>query len=352
MPSLSDFHFALPDELVAQRPLVNRTDSRMLVVNRTRLSWEHREFREFPEFCRSGDCVVANASRVIPARLKGHRIEGGSGKVEFFLLKPLTPLRWLGIMSSTAKQKPGFKMEFGVSRSGERLMATLISKDESDGTVQAEFSEDPLASGLGSIPLPPYVERAPLPEIEGQDRYQTVFSKDLGSVAAPTAGLHFTRETIAKLQSKGVAWSEIILHVGLGTFRPIKTKKIEDHLMHEEEFFIPPRAKNEIEDAKKKGKRVIAVGTTSLRSLESAWNPGIQALTEGWGSTRLYLYPGGPGLPLSCADSLLTNFHIPESSLFVLVCAFLGTDFAKAVYQEAIAQKYRFYSYGDCMLIL
>ncbi len=325
---VSDFDYHLPEELIAQQPLPDRDGARMLVVDRATGTWENRMFRDFPSYVREDDCLVLNDSRVFPSRLYGRR-EHGTGRVEIFLTRQITANTWEALV------RPGKKM-----RTGERV---AISDDLSAEILgRGEFGErvvrlHPLGDlfevleRVGHVPLPPYIRRPDSPE--DRSRYQTVFARERGSVAAPTAGLHFTPEILAQCRAE---IARVTLHVGLGTFQPLHGDVVEQIKLHEESFVVPPAAVQAMDRAR----RVMAVGTTSVRAIES--DPAYPV-------TRLFLYPGAK---FRRTGAMLTNFHLPKSSLLILVCAFAGTDLALAAYRYAVEQKYRFFSYGDCMLIL
>jgi S-adenosylmethionine:tRNA ribosyltransferase-isomerase len=324
---VDEFDYNLPDELIAQQPLRERDGARMLVVDRATGTWEDRMFRDFPSYVHEGDCLVINDSRVFPSRLYGRR-EHGTGRVEIFLTRQIIANTWEALV------RPGKKM-----RTGERI---IVSDDLSAEILgRGEFGEriirlDPqgdlfeVLEKVGHVPLPPYIRRADT--VEDRSRYQTVFAQERGSVAAPTAGLHFTPEILAQCQAE---IARVTLHVGLGTFQPLHGDVIEKITLHEESFVVPPDARRAMDRAK----RVIAVGTTSVRAIESDWALPV---------TRLFLYPGAK---FQRTGAMLTNFHLPKSSLFILVCAFAGKELALAAYRHAVEQKYRFFSYGDCMFI-
>jgi len=330
---LSDFDYYLPDDLIAQEPLADRAGSRMLVVDRTTGKWEDRTFRDFPTFLTPDDCLVLNDSRVLPSRLYGHR-EHSTGKVEIFLTKPVSSdgLTWEALVH------PGRKM-----RTRERV---IISNDlTAEILSRAEFGErtvrlHPIGSLLavlekvGHVPLPPYIRRDDT--AADRERYQTVFAREPGSSAAPTAGLHFTPEVLAACQASGASIAYVTLHVGLGTFQPLRTETLEDVHLHKETFVVPPETILKMNQAK----RVVAVGTTAVRAIES--DPTAS-------ETDIFIYPG---VQFHRTGAMLTNFHLPKSSLLVLVCAFAGRELALEAYRYAVSQKYRFYSYGDCMLII
>jgi S-adenosylmethionine:tRNA ribosyltransferase-isomerase len=324
---VDEFDYNLPDELIAQQPLRERDGARMLVVDRATGTWEDRMFRDFPSYVHEGDCLVINDSRVFPSRLYGRR-QHGTGRVEIFLTRQIIANTWEALV------RPGKKM-----RTGERI---IVSDDLSAEILgRGEFGErlirlDPqgdlfeVLEKVGHVPLPPYIRRADT--VEDRSRYQTVFAQERGSVAAPTAGLHFTPEILAQCQAE---IARVTLHVGLGTFQPLHGDVIEKITLHEESFVVPPDARRAMDRAK----RVIAVGTTSVRAIESDWASPV---------TRLFLYPGAK---FQRTGAMLTNFHLPKSSLFILVCAFAGKELALAAYRHAVEQKYRFFSYGDCMFI-
>jgi len=330
---LSEFDYHLPEELIAQQPLADRSASRMLVVDRKSGTWQDRAFQEFPSYLTPGDCLVVNDSRVIPSRLLGRR-EHGTGKVEVFLTKPVSPdgLTWEALVH------PGRKM-----RTGERIVisddlgAEILGRGEfGERTVRLYPQGDLLTilDRVGHVPLPPYIRRPDVPE--DRERYQTVFAKEPGSVAAPTAGLHFTPEILEACRAAGAAIARITLHVGLGTFQPLRAKTLEDVQLHRESFIVPPEAVRALDQAR----RVVAVGTTSVRAIES--DPTSA-------ETGLFI---SPGFRFRRTGAMLTNFHLPRSSLLVLVCAFAGRELALAAYRHAVEQRYRFFSYGDSMLII
>ena len=335
--SLSDYRFELPEELIAQAPVEPRDTSRLFVLHRESGRFEHRSFRDFPEYFGAGDLLVANNTRVIPARFVGRRLlDGGEegGRFECVLLEQLGGLEWETLCGSSVRQRAGIRF-----RVGERLVGELLSAPSPAGTVRVRFSEDPVRSGLGVIPLPPYIERAAAAR-DGES-YQTVYAQEEGSAAAPTAGLHFTPRVLEALRERGAGWAELTLHVGLGTFRPVKTADIREHVMHEERFHLSESTAQAIASAE----RVCAIGTTSVRTLESA-----QGLA-GAGRTQIFFYPGC-GREFRVVDRMLTNFHLPESTLLMMISAFAGRDLVLRAYEEAVRQRYRFFSYGDAMLIL
>lgn len=336
----SDFYFDLPEELIAQTPLERRDSSRLLHLDKTTGELEHRHFYELLDYLREGDCMVFNDSRVLPARLIGARPTGGS--VELVLLRDLGEGRWECLSRPGRKTKPGTEILFG---NGE-LKATVESVAEGGNRIvrfayEGIFLE--VLERLGKMPLPPYIKE----ELQDSERYQTVYSREIGSAAAPTAGLHFTKELMEKIAAKGVKLCYVTLHVGLGTFRPVKAEEIEDHEMHSEFCIIPEETARIVSETKKQGGRVIAVGTTSCRTLESfARVDGSLPATSGW--TNIFIYPG---YTFKCVDALVTNFHLPESTLIMLVSALAGREHVLHAYEEAVKERYRFFSFGDAMFI-
>lgn len=335
--NLADFDYELPEELIAQHAPADRSAARMLVLDRGRGQWEDRWFREFPLFLREGDCVVLNDSRVFPARLLGHR-PGTRGAVEVFLLRAVSRdgRDWQALV------RPGRAM-----RLGERIVfeggleGRIVARGEGgQRTVRFHGDEDLFQTfeRIGHVPLPPYIKR---PDEPGdRERYQTVFAREKGSAAAPTAGLHFTEEVLTQCRELGATLAYVTLHVGLGTFQPLREETVECSRLHSEVYRITEENAARIRAAR----RVVAVGTTSVRSIESAWRGG-----EFSGETDIFIYPG---VPFQITGAMLTNFHLPRSSLLLLVAAFAGREFALAAYRHAVESRYRFYSYGDCMLIL
>ena len=336
----SDFYFDLPEELIAQTPLERRDASRLLCLDKTSGAMEHRVFSELPELLRPGDCLVMNDSRVLPARLLGARESGGA--VEVLLLRDLGGGRWECLTRPGRKTRPGTKLVFG---DGE-LEAEVIEVAEGGNRI-VEFKYDGIflevLERLGKMPLPPYIKT----ELEDGERYQTVYSKELGSAAAPTAGLHFTKELLAKIAEKGVRECFVTLHVGLGTFRPVKAEDIEEHEMHSEFCIMPEETARIITETKKSGGRVVCVGTTSCRTVESFANEdGTMDAKSGW--TNIFIYPG---YRFKCMDALVTNFHLPESTLIMLVSAFAGREHVLAACKQAVEMRYRFFSFGDAMFL-
>lgn len=359
--SLSSYLYELPESLIAQQPVHPRDASRLLVVHRKEGRWEHRQFRDLPEYLTADDLMVLNNTRVLKARLLGRRKIPGrigeeslGGRVEFVLLEDRAadfgnPNVWEGLFHASAKSLPGF--EFVVpTPEGQTLVGKVIrSASESPvGTVIVEFNRDPVQSGAGELPLPHYMNRKAV--VADEESYQTVYSKELGSAAAPTAGLHFTADILNKIKSKGIKTEEVTLHVGLGTFRPVKAQDVREHRMHEERYFITDQTAESVTCWKNEGRRILAVGTTSVRTLESAWNPELKMLQSGEQRTSIFIYPGSHSFQV--VDRLLTNFHLPGSTLLMLVSAFAGRELILAAYEDAVQQKYRFFSYGDAMLVL
>lgn len=336
----TDFYFDLPERLIAQTPLEKRDTSRLLHLDKTTGEIEHRHFYDIKQYLRKGDCLVLNDSRVLPARLIGARPTGGS--VELVLLKDLGDGCWECLSRPGRKTKPGQELIFG---NGE-LTATVQSVTEG-GNRKVKFHFEgvflEVLERLGKMPLPPYIKE----ELKDSERYQTVYSKELGSAAAPTAGLHFTKELLREIEEMGVKICFVTLHVGLGTFRPVKAENIEDHEMHSEFCMVPAETAKTINEAKLSGGRVIAVGTTSCRTLESfAKEDGTIEETAAW--TNIFIYPG---YKFKCVDALITNFHLPESTLIMLVSALAGRESILHAYNVAVKEEYRFFSFGDAMFI-
>ncbi len=336
----TDFWFDLPEELIAQTPLQQRDHSRLMLLDRSSGAVEHRMFYELPELLREGDCLVMNDSRVLPARLLGTRKSGGS--VELVLLRDLGEGRWECLSRPGRKTKPGTELSFG---EGE-LNATVEEVTEGGNRI-VRFSYEGIflevLERLGKMPLPPYIKA----ELQDPERYQTVYSREVGSAAAPTAGLHFTKELLDTIASRGVKLAYVTLHVGLGTFRPVKEDEIEDHPMHAEFCIIPEETARVINETRARGGRVIAVGTTSCRTLESFANEdGTMSARSGW--TNIFIYPG---YRFKCIDALITNFHLPESTLIMLVSALAGRENVLNAYNKAVEERYRFFSFGDAMFI-
>lgn len=337
----SDFYYDLPQELIAQTPLERRDGSRLLTLNRSTGKTEHHHFYNLPDFLHPGDCLVLNNSRVLPARLLGHRVPTG-GAVEVLLLQD----KGDGVWECLAK--PGRKMHTGTELSfGDGQLTATVVGEEDEGKRLVQFHYEGIflevLERLGKMPLPPYIKE----ELEDGERYQTVYSKINGSAAAPTAGLHFTEELLAKIQAKGVRLAYITLHVGLGTFRPVKADEITDHHMHSEFCMIDAETAQILNDTRKNGGRIVCVGTTSCRTLESfAHEDGTFEACSGW--TEIFIYPG---YQFKAMDALVTNFHLPESTLVMLVSAFAGREHILSAYEEAVRERYRFFSFGDAMFI-
>lgn len=338
----SDFYFDLPQELIAQDPLEDRSASRLLHLNKATGDVSHHVFKEVPEFLRPGDCLVLNNTKVIPARLLGQR-EGTGGHVEVLLLSRKENDVWETLVKPGKKCKPGTKLTFGDGILKAEVLETL-----EDGNRRIRFYYDGIweevLDRLGEMPLPPYITH----KLKDKNRYQTVYAKYEGSAAAPTAGLHFTKELLAKIEAQGIKIVYVTLHVGLGTFRPVKEENVLDHHMHSEWYQVTPEAANAINETKAAGGRVICVGTTSCRTIESA-SDETGKIQAGSGDTQIFIYPG---YRFKVLDGLITNFHLPESTLVMLVSALAGRERVLAAYQEAIKERYRFFSFGDAMIIL
>ncbi len=339
------FEYELPSELIAQEPAEPRDASRLLVLDRAAGAWEDRRFTELPELLRAGDCVVANRSRVIPARLLGTAVDGG-GAVELLLLRPVGDERW------EAMVRPGRRCRVGarVDLAGGAARAHVVGEGN-EGTrvvaIAAPWPVRELMERHGLPPLPPYIGRHDAPKPEDRERYQTVYAREDGSVAAPTAGLHFTPELLARLERVGVEVHYLTLHVGPGTFRPLRARRLEEHRMEAEPIDIPGPTAAAVERARREGRRVVAVGTTTTRALE--WAAGEDGrVRAGTGPADLFIRPGHR---FRVVDALVTNFHLPRSSLLVLVSAFAGRELVLAAYRHAVEARYRFFSYGDAMLI-
>jgi S-adenosylmethionine:tRNA ribosyltransferase-isomerase len=350
---LADFDYHLPPERIAQEPLADRSASRMLVLHRAEKRWEDRAFRDLPDFFHPGDCLVLNDSRVFPARLYGHRAgtlslpvgknnpkrhEFLSGEVEVFLVRPVSSdgREWEALVRPGRKMRTGERIRFDGG-----LEAEIIERGEfGERTIRFSGTDDLYAEfeKIGHVPLPPYIKRAD--SIADRERYQTVFAREKGSVAAPTAGLHFTSEVMGECRARGAEIAYVTLHVGLGTFQPLHAERVEEGRLHAERYRIDADSAAKMRAAR----RVIAVGTTSVRAIETAWRSDL------WqGETDIFIFPG---FEFRRVNALVTNFHLPRTSLLLLVCAFAGTEFTLAAYRHAVEQEYRFYSYGDCMLVI
>jgi len=337
-----DFHYELPDELIAQRPSEKRDMSRLMVLNPRERTIEHKVFHEIKEYLRKGDCLVINDTRVIPARLSGKRKDTG-GKIEMVLLKNPGGNRWEVLVKPGRRAIPGRKFVFG-----NGILEAVVKDIVEDGNRIVEFTYDgifeEILDEVGIVPLPPYITEQP----DDFERYQTVYSEVKGSSAAPTAGLHFTDELLESIRNMGVKIVRVTLHIGLGTFRPVKADDIRDHIMHSEYYEISQDTADIINKTKEEGGRVISVGTTSTRVLESvADENGV--LLAGTGDTDIFIYPG---YRFKCIDGLITNFHLPESTLLMLVSALAGREFMLKAYRKAVEEKYRFFSFGDAMFIM
>lgn len=337
----SDFYYDLPQELIAQTPIEPRDASRLMVLNKETGSIEHRIFRDLTEYLTDKDCLILNNTRVIPARIYGTKMETGA-YVEFLLLTQKENDVWECLCKPGKRAKIGTKFDFGDGK----LQGEVIDVQE-DGNRIVRFTCDgnifAVLDEIGQMPLPPYIKE----KLENKERYQTVYSKELGSAAAPTAGLHFTPEMLEKIKAMGVKIGYVTLHVGLGTFRPVKVDDVTKHKMHTEHYHMPPETAELINETKKNGGRVIAVGTTSCRTIESvAAKNGC--ICEDDDNTSIFIYPG---FEFKCMDALITNFHLPESTLIMLVSAFAGFDNIMNAYNTAVEEKYRFFSFGDAMFI-
>lgn len=337
----SDFYYDLPEELIAQDPLENRSDSRLMVLDKETGAVSHHVFREIVDYLNPGDCLVINDTKVIPARLIGER-EGTGAKIEVLLLKRKTGDVWETLVKPGRKAKPGTRIQFG----GGLLVGEVMDiVDEGNRLIQFEFEGifEEILDQLGQMPLPPYITH----QLKDKDRYNTVYATHSGSAAAPTAGLHFTPELLKIIEEKGIDIARVTLHVGLGTFRPVKVDDVENHHMHSEFYMIDEEAAEKINRAKENGKRVICVGTTSCRTIESAADEnGRLKPCSGW--TEIFIYPG---YQFKILDCLITNFHLPESTLIMLVSALAGKENVLAAYEEAVKERYRFFSFGDAMFI-
>jgi S-adenosylmethionine:tRNA ribosyltransferase-isomerase len=360
---VSDFHFHLPDELIAQEPLAARDASRMLHVQRTSGQWSDREFREFPDLLRPGDLVVFNNTRVFPARLYGRR--GGAraqavsphnpaardflhARIEVLLTRQISadPNDWECLVRPGRKIGLGERLFFGER---DELQAEVLARAEfGERRIRFQPVTDFFAAldRIGHVPLPPYISRADSPR--DRERYQTVYAAQLGSVAAPTAGLHFTPEILDRIRQRGAETADITLHVGLGTFQPIRVERVEDHKLHSESYSISPGAASAINQALRTARRIVAIGTTTVRTLEHAVRLGAGTIVAGAAAADLFIYPG---FEFKVVQAMLTNFHLPQSSLLMLVSAFGGKENILRAYEHAVSEKYRFYSYGDCMFI-
>ena len=336
----SDFYFDLPKELIAQTPLDQRDQSKMMHIDKNTGAVEHRHFYELPDMLHEGDCLVLNDSRVLPARLIGTRPTGGN--VEVLLLRDLGDSKWECLTKPGKKTRTGTEIAFG---NGQLKCEVIEVLDNGNRIVKFQYDGIflEILESLGKMPLPPYIKE----ELEDSERYQTVYSRELGSAAAPTAGLHFTNDILDKIREKGVNIAYVTLHVGLGTFRPVKEENIEQHDMHSEFCMIPQESADMINETKNRGGRIISVGTTSCRTLESfADENGFVKAVSDW--TNIFIYPG---YRFKCVDALITNFHLPESTLIMLVAAMTGRENILNAYKIAVEERYRFFSFGDCCFI-
>lgn len=339
----SDFYFELPEELIAQHPAQKRDMSRLLCLGRKSGQIEHKHFYDVIDYLKPGDCLVLNNTKVLPARLYGIKKTGA--KVEFLMLKNLGDDRWEVITGPGRKARDGDEFDFGNGILHAKVERVLDNGNRIAHFTYAGSNIYEVLDKIGEMPLPHYIKE----KLTDNDRYQTVYAKDPGSAAAPTAGLHFTQELLEKIKEKGVDIAYVTLHVGIGTFRPVKTENIEEHKMHTEHYYIDAENAGKINKAKLSGNRVIAVGTTSCRTLESASSPEDETVKECTGDTSIFIYPG---YRFKCIDGLITNFHLPESTLIMLVSAFCGRENTLNAYKVAVENKYRFFSFGDAMLIL
>lgn len=339
---VSDFNYDLPEELIAQTPLEKRDNSRLMVLDPKDGALAHKHFYDLPDLLGKGDLLVLNNTRVLPARLYGQK-EGSGGHVEFLLLNRLDANTWETLARPGKTAKVGRRFSFG----GGRLFAQVMEvKEDGNRIIRFEYEGifEEILDELGEMPLPPYIHE----KLEDKERYQTVYAKEEGSAAAPTAGLHFTPDLLERLKIKGVELVYITLHVGLGTFRPVKVAEITEHHMHSEYYSVSPEAAAAIKKAKDEGRRIISVGTTTTRTLESVMKKeGKMVASSGW--TDIFIYPG---FQYQCIDGLITNFHLPESTLIMLVAALAGYDQVMNAYQVAVQEAYRFFSFGDAMFIL
>lgn len=338
--NVSEFNYELPEELIAQVPLEKRDESRLMVLNRKKQTIEHKTFKDIIDFLQPGDCLVRNNTKVIPARIYGKKETGAN--IEFLLLNNIEGDIWESIVRPGNKLHIGTKVIFG-----EGLLEAEILDIMPGGTRKVKFHYkgifNEILDKIGLMPLPPYIHE----ELKERDRYQTVYAKYNGSAAAPTAGLHFTPELLKQIEEKGINIANVTLHVGIGTFRPVKEEKVEEHEMHSEHYYIKKEDAEKINTAKKTGHRVIAVGTTSCRVLETVADENGN-VKEQEGDTQIFIYPG---YKFKCIDALITNFHLPQSTLLMLVSALAGKEYTIKAYTEAVNQKYRFFSFGDAMFI-
>ncbi len=335
-----DFYYDLPEELIAQEPLKNRSDSRLMVLDKSTGKTEHKHFYNIVDYLQEGDCLILNDTKVLPARLYGVKKDTG-GAIEFLLLNKRSLDEWEFILKPGRRAKPGARFVFG---NGELEAEILDVVNEGNRLVKFYYDGifENVLDRLGEMPLPPYITK----KLEDKDRYQTVYARYTGSAAAPTAGLHFTPELLEKIRAKGINIGYVTLHVGLGTFRPVKVENILEHKMHSEFYILPEETAELIKSTKAAGKRVVSVGTTATRVLETAGMSGELKECSGW--TDIFIYPGKS---FNIIDALITNFHLPESTLIMLVSALAGRENVLAAYEEAVREKYRFFSFGDAMFI-
>jgi S-adenosylmethionine:tRNA ribosyltransferase-isomerase len=338
---VKDFDFYLPEELIAQHPLEKRDESRLMVVDKETGNIEHKVFKDIVEYLKDGDCLVLNNTRVLPARLIGEK-EGTGGKMEFLLLKRIDQNKWETLVKPGKRAKIGSRFVFG---NGELKAEVRELGEEGSRIIEFEYEGifEEVLDRLGQMPLPPYITE----KLEDKERYQTVYSKEVGSAAAPTAGLHFTEELLDTIREKGIKVAFVTLHVGLGTFRPVKVESIEEHHMHSEYYTMPKETAEIINKTKENGGRVIAVGTTSCRTLETIGD-GLGKVREQSGWTEIFMYPG---YKFKVVDALITNFHLPQSTLVMLVSAFSSREITMSAYEEAVKERYRFFSFGDAMFL-
>ena len=337
----SDFYYDLPERLIAQHPLERRDSSRLMVLDKKTGATEHRVFSDLTEILMPGDCLILNDTRVLPARIYGEKISTGA-VVEFLLLKQLSASQWECIVKPGKKAREGAAFDFSGIMQGTITQVLETGNRIIDFSFEGNFFE--LLEKIGYMPIPPYIKE----KLEDNERYQTVYSKHLGSAAAPTAGLHFTKQMLQALEQKGINIGYVTLHVGLGTFRPVKADNIEEHVMHSEHYRVPEETAALINATKAKGGRIIAVGTTSCRTLETAADESGK-LQASEGESKIFIYPG---YRFKCIDALITNFHLPESTLIMLVSALAGRENVLRAYETAVREEYRFFSFGDAMFIV
>lgn len=341
-----DFYFDLPEELIAQTPADRRGNDRLLVLDRKSGLYEDHMMSEFPSFLEEGSLLVINNSKVRKARVYGESETGG--RVEFLFLEENIDHTWKVMVTKTKRQHKGKEYTFS-NQDGSIQYQAVITQENDDDTRTVQFSnpvDESFFELLGHVPLPPYIKRDD--DFRDENRYQTVYAKEEGSVAAPTAGLHFTKEILDKVKTRGCSIVEVTLHVGPGTFLPVRTERLEEHKMHWERYEISEESANAINRAKEEGRKVVATGTTSVRTMESAWDDATGKVRSGWNRTNLFIKPG---YQYHVVDQLLTNFHTPESTLLALVCAFAGKEHVFAAYRHAVEERYHFFSYGDAMFL-